>query len=157
MSIYGNISKKNNEDNLIGTVNFSVCVNEDSAGSVSFGGHKGLGKIYVYTDEGRIPHCHIIFTGDKEKDCCIALISANYFVHPNKDNKLNTNEMKQFVKWCKEYNKKYSDMGAAKLNNWQAMKYLWNKNRTNKEMPSLNVLDENIPEYYANMPEIKEK
>ena len=66
-------------------------VNEESFGQINLKKYSNC-KLYVYGNEGQIPHFHI-FNNDHSFDTCICLHKAMYFVHKNihrKSEKLST-------------------------------------------------------------------
>lgn len=77
----------------------------------------GKAKIYVYENEGSIPHCHIV--GFSEKEICIRLDKAEYFSHGTKIGKLNSKERKLFNEFMHSRNQ----LGVEQ---WKAAASMWN-------------------------------
>lgn len=73
--------------------------------------------IYVYNNEGNIPHFHIKKVG--KQDCCIKILTNEYFIHPKHSTTLSRNELKLLIDFLnsKENNETY----------WSLIIKEWNK------------------------------
>lgn len=68
--------------------------------------NKSKRRVYVYSNEGHIPHCHYI---DKEKnrEICVRLDKPEYFTHGGKQTKFTKDEKDTFIRfmnWKNTYN-----------------------------------------------------
>lgn len=62
--------------------------------------NKSKRMLYVYDNEGPIPHCHILGLGkDGKKEVCVKLDEAEYFCHGYKTNKFTKDEKDMFIKF----------------------------------------------------------
>lgn len=89
----------------------------------------GSVKIYVYDKEGKnIPHIHLEGTNYR---CCVTLYDANYFIHPGKEDTLNSRQIKALVKWFDEPGG--VELDGVQLTNWQNCCYDYDRvNETTK-------------------------
>ena len=100
-------------------------------------------KIAVFGKEGNIPHFHYFDAstdGDKFHSC-IRLDKAEYFIHPGKEDKLNSKQRKELVKFlCQKYRNKKINMS-----NWEFLLNAWNSENENSIQ-----LDDNMsmPDYF---------
>ena len=106
-------------------------------------------EIYVNTDDsGKIPHFHFRIVNDWGKfHSCIRIDSARYFLHSNKDDKLNAKQKKELQQFMLESAPaNIFDANGNRLNNWQYICVLWNGNNSdvsidpNIEQPDYNQL-----------------
>lgn len=100
-----------------------------------------LGKnrynVYVYSNEGYIPHFHI--ERGKEFECCIEFEFPEYFDHNGKINgTLNS-------KYCSALNIWLNERPNGTINNWQRLVNEWNRNnRDPKKIIQQNIIQ---PDY----------
>ncbi len=90
-------------------------------------------KVWVYSNEGLIPHFHI-----KNKclpDCCLKICSNEYFRHGSHIGTLNKKELKTLYEWLSKDNK----------HNWIKIIKEWNKH-INDNIIKISE-DINIPDY----------
>ena len=118
---------------LIGTIDFSTeeLLYEDCIGRVNFPNNIGECSIYVYSDEGTIPHFHII-PKNGSSECCVCIYEPLYFNHGNKQLQLNSKQRKILNKWLKsefKYNKK--------VTNWEVISTAWIIGNGDKYAPNL--------------------
>ena len=76
----------------------------------------GLYRVNVYSGEGNIPHFHVINT-QNNKETCIRIDCAAYFLHDYKTYVLNAHEKKQLMNFLtsespyeEDYGKTYYDL-----------------------------------------------
>lgn len=63
-------------------------------------------KVYVYGDEGPVPHCHVVGLGsDGSKEVCVRLDTPEYFCHGDMRSIFTENEKQLFVKFVNMINK----------------------------------------------------
>lgn len=90
-------------------------------------------RIYVYNNEGEnIPHFHI--SKIDKSDCCLKIMSAEWFTHGKNKSILSKKELKLLYKWLNMDNKKA----------WKNIIIEWNKQRA--KHVDLNL---EIPAYYT--------
>ena len=90
-------------------------------------------EIYVNTDDsGKIPHFHFRTINDWKKfHSCIRIDSARYFLHSNKDDRLNAKQKKELQHFMQEpASANIYDETGNKINNWQYICILWNGNNS---------------------------
>lgn len=136
-----------NKDSIfVGTINFDETINEIGIGLLSL---KSLGEcnIYVYANEGTIPHFHII-SRSENFECCICIYEPLYFDHGYKAGKLNAKQRKQMNNWLK---KKYNTL--QKETNWEMIKLYWKAN--NPSNNKYNIQETNTQPDYTNMENYK--
>lgn len=101
----------------------------------------GKCKINIYSGEGQIAHFHI------EKDgfcCCVCLNHNKYFIHPGKEDTLNSTARKKLNDYLHEINPE------TKLTNWQSIQqyyYRYNPNTKEKRIeiqPDYTKMSESI-------------
>ena len=80
--------------------------------------NKSPDMIFVYLDEGNIPHCHVNLKS-VNKIVCVRLDKAEYFIHGQYKDKFNKKERKVF----NEFMKSYISDGFTR---WNFAKLLWN-------------------------------
>lgn len=97
---------------------------------------KNIYEIYVNTnDDGIIPHFHLRDKNDWSRfHTCIRIDSAEYFLHGNKDDKLNSSLKKALQNFMvsRITNLKYSDRFE---NNWELVCFLWDMNNERNPVP----------------------
>lgn len=90
-------------------------------------------RIYVYNNEGEnIPHFHI--SKIDKSDCCLKIMSAEWFTHGKNKSILSKKELKLLYEWLNMDNKK----------EWKNIIIEWNKQRA--KHVDLNL---EIPAYYT--------
>ena len=89
-------------------------------------------EIYVYTNEGPIPHFHMKNT-QTNKDCCIKICSCEYFNHKKDhqffDTVLNVKEKKDLVEFLNKKLKKYP------ISYYNFICMTWESNNPSFELP----------------------
>lgn len=96
-------------------------------------------KIYVYSNEGRIPHCHYVdqSTG---REICVRLDKPEYFSHGSKNNMFTVDEKKTFVMFMSWIPDGYKE------NTWMWCKRTWNGFA--QEDNNMNIINTTtIPDY----------
>ena len=100
--------------------------------------------VYVYSNEGPIPHFHVI-NKNKKFESCIRLDKAEYFTHGSKIGKLTSKEVKELIRFLNEK----IDIGLDyNVPRYVAMCITWNNDMNNttkvkasvKTMPDYNQL-----------------
>lgn len=116
-------------------------------------------KLAIYGSEGSgYPHFHFFKNLKPEGGIpesyrsgggCLAIESANYFIHGGHREKLDSKEIKGLIKFLNEKNKTIKS-----VTNWEYIIALWNDNNPDmKQLP----LDINIPNYKSNMDTVQDK
>jgi len=98
-------------------------------------------QIYIYDSEGPIPHFHVVDitnnsrsgNGNRYKDVCICIYSANYFSHGKHDDKFNNKELKALDSFLRTS----LDQNNTK---WDYIRLVWKNN--NPDMV------QKYPQYY---------
>lgn len=91
------------------------------------------GQLFVYNREGDYePHFHIV--RHEHHDCCVKLLSNEYFIHGKHTGTLNNKEAQILYKWFEE-----------DINNWLRVINEWNKHVQNETMKV--PIDCPIPDY----------
>lgn len=86
-------------------------------------------QLYVYSDEGPIPHFHLLekFDTNRRVDTCICIFQAKYFVHGNHTSTLNNKELKILDSFLR------SEVSVG-VSYWQYIVLIWDTNNEyNKE------------------------
>jgi hypothetical protein len=82
--------------------------------------------VYVYNNEGKYPHIHIIIKSI-HKEICIRLDEAEFYNHaPHHKPFDNNDQCKEFDKWCRKINPDNPDDEETQLTNWQMLCQIWN-------------------------------
>lgn len=118
------------EPKLIGSLNLSTeeLLYEDCTGGINFPNEVGECRICVYSNEGTIPHFHII---DKNNfECCICIYEAKYFNHGNKQGKLNSKQRKLLNTWMSQ-----PSSVDKSVTNWQVINIAWRIGNDDKYVP----------------------
>lgn len=102
---------------------------------------KGI-KVYVYENEGAIPHCHVI-DSENNLEACIRLDRAEYFSHGRKTWIFDSKMKKIFA----EFMESNIVHGKTKLQRWEYCFMSWNG--ANEDFPMPNSTK--IPDY-RNLP-----
>ena len=107
------------EELLIGEINFeNEILDEQKLGDLNLKSKLGTCGIYVYNNEGQIPHFHIKSkSGDWE--CCVEIYKPLYFNHRSKQGKLNNKQCELLDIWM---NKKST---LLPVSNWDMIDALW--------------------------------
>lgn len=79
----------------------------------------GRSDIYVYSNEGTIPHFHIIPKNGKS-EICICIFEPFYFNHNSSQLELNYNQRKILEKWINKKSKLLPE-----VNNWRLISIFW--------------------------------
>lgn len=114
-------NKKYTDKLLIGEINFTDSVNEVSVGRPNLDKF-GTCKIYVYGNEGPIPHFHLE-KSNGEVICCICIFEAKYFHQETYPTILSSKQKKELNKYMKTYTK---NSFGAKLTVWETAANAWN-------------------------------
>lgn len=99
--------------------------------------------IFVRTnDSGKIPHFHIVDSntmGDNFHSC-VKILSPEYFVHEGKEDKLNSDQRKDLVKFLSKNSDEIEPFN--KFSNWLILVFMWNKNNSDvKVNPTIDMPD----------------
>ena len=101
-------------------------------------------EIYVNTnDSGSVPYFHYRNANDWTKfHTCIEILNPKYFHHGNKNDTLNSKQIKQLHKFLisKVNIPKYEDKFK---NNWELICFLWDINNSSVQIPD----DATMPNY----------
>lgn len=147
---YGTLAEEENHKYLLGTIDFGE---EDSDKNeenlqedqlypgVNLGSGLDKCNIWIYTNEGTIPHFHIV-NNSKNFESCICLITNKYFIHGSKTDTLKSSQSKILNKYMKTINSK-----EVPLTNWQVACDIWNKNTNYKIDKKIYSNSENQPDY----------
>ena len=115
------IKDSREEPKFMGEINFSENenLNESKVGDIKLG--KGLDtcQIYVYSNEGTIPHFHL-FNKNKTFECCICIYEPLYFNHGFKTGKLTNKQCEILNEWLDKPSYLMNDKS-----NWQMIDALW--------------------------------
>ena len=133
------------DESLVGTIDLGGVFQEGSTSRLSFNSI-GECKVYVYGDEGPIPHFHIISKNGNFK-CCVCIYESLYFNHGYKTDTLNANQRKNLNEWLKEKHKTLNNT------NWEVIKFLWDSN--NEENKKYKIYKSNTQPDYINMENYK--
>ena len=113
---------------LIDTINFTTdkLFLEDCADRINFPINIGQCNIYVYSNEGTIPHFHII-PKNGIGESCICIYEPLYFNHGGKQLRLNSKQRKILNNWLSSPNEKLNS-----VTNWDIVALSFdNANETN--------------------------
>lgn len=125
---------------LIGIINFSESVlSEGSVGSINLGKRIGACKVYVYPNEGPVPHFHLL-SESNDFESCICIYSNNYFDHGSKIGILNSKQRKELNDWLKSDASEYS---TVKGTYWDLIAVAWRMNNGDKYIPKV----QKMPDY----------
>jgi hypothetical protein len=114
---------------LIGEIDFDQNLYlEAEIGKINLKSQLGMCKIEVYSNEGPVPHFHII-SKEKKWECCIEIYRPLYFNHGSKQGKLNNRQCKILDDWMKEKHFPYP------LTYWETAALSWELN----ENPMSNI------------------
>lgn len=118
---------------MIGVVNFSTeeLLYEDCVGRINLPNNIGECKIYVYSNEGKIPHFHIIPKKGGE-ECCVCIYQPYYFNHEIEQVQLNSKQRKILNEWLNQPSKL-----EPVISNWKIVSGFWQTG---------NEDDPNVPE-----------
>lgn len=114
-------------------------VTEDRQGDIV--GKKMSCSVWVYSNEGPVPHCHI-YDSTMKLICCVCLDKPMYFDHNLPFRRLNSKERKELNEWFSS-----QKFGAEfKITNWQSCCLFWNSVKNNihckfpKEQPNYRAM-----------------
>ena len=117
------------EELLIGEIDFgNEILDEQKLGDVNLKSKLGTCGIYVYNNEGPIPHFHIK-SKNNDLECCVEIYRPLYFNHGSKQGKLNNKQCELLDEWL---NKKVFPFN---ITNWESISLSWD----NSQNPSTNV------------------
>jgi hypothetical protein len=128
------------EESFIGELDLDLgneILDEQKLGDVNLKSKLGTCGIYVYNNEGQIPHFHIK-TKDKKWECCIEIYRPLYFYHGTKQGKLNNKQCELLNEWLKK------KVFPFDITNWENISLSWD----NSENPSTNVPNNRIKPNY---------
>lgn len=137
--------KVKRDESLVGTIDLGSVFQEGSTGRLSFNSI-GECSVYVYSDEGPVPHFHII-SKNKKFHCCVCIYEPLYFNHGYKTDTLNANQRKLLNNWLKEKHYK------APMTNWEVIDLLWDSN--NEENKKYKIQKTSTQPDYTNMENYK--
>ena len=109
------------EESFIGELDLDLgneILDEHKLGDTNLKYKLGTCGIYVYNNEGQIPHFHIK-SKDKKWECCIEIYRPLYFNHGSKQGKLNNKQCELLDTWM---NKKST---LLPVTNWDIIDALW--------------------------------
>ena len=89
----------------------------------------GRSDIYVYSNEGTIPHFHIIPKNGKS-EICICIFEPFYFNHGSKQLRLNSKQRKILDDWLEQ-----QSTIAPEVTNWRLICISWETGNGNKYIP----------------------
>lgn len=117
------------EPKLLGIIDLSTeeLIIEDCYGRINFPNGIGECKIYVYSNEGTIPHFHLI----KDKfESCICIYESLYFNHGLKQSRLNSKQRKILNNWLD-----LPSIPNPKISNWDMLHIAWYGGNGDKYIP----------------------
>lgn len=116
---------------LIDTINFTTdkVFLEDCIGRINFPINIGQCSIYVYSNEGAIPHFHII-PKNGIGESCICIYEPLYFNHGSKQLRLNSKQRKILDDWLEQ-----QSTIAPEVTNWRLICISWETGNGNKYIP----------------------
>ena len=96
----------------------------------------GLGdcKVHIFDNEGPyIPHFHIKNDSGNKLNCAVKLFEADYFIHGQYKDKLNSKQRKELDKWLRSKSK------DSFTTNWEEIVARWNNtfNRQGLKLPTM--------------------
>ena len=100
---------------------------------------KSKRKIYVYENEGRIPHCHYI-DSSSNREVCVRLDKPEYFTHGGKQTKLTADEKAAFIKFMSWNN-------SLGVSTWAWCASTWNGFAQEEDSDMWMITIKNIPDY----------
>lgn len=104
---------------MLGSIDFEGEALNEAQGPINFES-AGECKIFIYGNEGRIPHFHIKGMHNKF-ECCIKICKAEYFDHGYKTGHLSKKDLEKLDKFLDKKNKKFPDK-----TNWEVARAFWN-------------------------------
>ena len=117
------------EELLIGELDLgNEILDEQKLGDVNLKSKLGTCGIYVYNNEGQIPHFHIK-SKNNDWECCIEIYRPLYFNHGSKQGKLNNKQCELLDVWLKK------KVFSFNITNWESISLSWD----NSQNPSTNV------------------
>ena len=130
------------EDVIVGDINFSDIMNEDTLADKAPIRKLNNCIIEVRSREGfNVPHFHIT---NGEYDACIMIFNNKYFNHNDECNdKLTSRQCKELEKWMNQPTTCKKKPAGINLNNWQMMQLLWNQYHNtnyNREQPNYSTI-----------------
>ena len=116
---------------LIGVINLSSREPfiESAVGRLNLPFNVGQCSIYVYSNEGTIPHFHII-PKNGIGESCICLYEPLYFNHGSKQLRLNSKQRKILDDWLEQ-----QSIIAPEVTNWRLICISWETGNGNKYIP----------------------
>lgn len=107
------------EELLIGELDLgNEILDEQKLGDANLKSKLGTCEIYIYNNEGQIPHFHIK-SKNNDWECCIEIYRPLYFNHGTKQGKLNNKQCELLDTWM---NKKST---LLPVTNWDMIDALW--------------------------------
>ena len=128
------------EESFIGELDLDLgneILDEHKLGDTNLKYKLGTCGIYVYNNEGQIPHFHIK-TKNNEWECCVEIYRPLYFNHGTKQGKLNNKQCELLDTWM---NKKST---LLPVTNWDMIDALW----ATSQNPTTNVPNNRIKPNY---------
>ena len=115
----------------------SNALEELHIGDVNLKYKLGVCGIYVYNNEGEIPHFHIR-SKNIDWECCVEIYKPLYFYHGIQQRNLNNKQCKLLDKWLKKKSSPFD------ITNWESISLSWD----NSQNPSTNVPNNRIKPNY---------
>ena len=128
------------EELLIGELDLDLgneILDEHKLGDANLKSKLGTCGIYVYNNEGQIPHFHIK-SKNNEWECCVEIYRPLYFNHGSKQGKLNNKQCELLDEWLKK------KVFPFNITNWESISLSWD----NSQNPSTNVPNNRIKPNY---------
>ena len=101
--------------------------------------NKSKRKIYVYENEGRVPHCHYVDSATG-REICVRLDKPEYFTHGGKQTKFTSKEKETFIAFMQWNN-------SLGVNTWAWCVSTWNGFAEEDDSNMEKITIKNIPDY----------
>ena len=128
------------EESFIGELDLDLgneILDEQKLGDVNLKSKLGTCGIYVYNNEGQIPHFHIK-TKNNNWECCIEIYKPLYFDHGIQQRNLNNKQCELLDEWLKK------KVFTFNITNWENISLSWD----NSQNPLTNVPNNRIKPNY---------
>lgn len=125
------MNNKHNEEIevfMLGEIDFEGAPLNEAQGPINLES-AGECKIFIYGNEGRIPHFHIKGMNNKF-ECCIKICEADYFDHGYKTDHLSKKDLKKLDEFLNKKNKKFPEK-----TNWEVARAFWNSAENEGQAP----------------------
>ena len=128
------------DDICVGSFGIDENLNEETIGRVNLGKRIGQCTVHVYSDDGQVPHVHVI-NNDGSFETCVCLATNKHFVHGKyKDRFYNNKQRKAFDDFMNAPSKENPDM-----KNWEVSSMSWNL--ANTESLQMKWKNATLPDY----------